>query len=335
MTPRRNPVATGIIGILMVLLMAIAAFSFKELPFFGAGPVYHADFSEAAGLEEGNEVRVAGVKVGEVTGVELAGDRVRVAFRTHDTWIGDDTTASIQIKTLLGAKYLAIDPRGSDKADPDKTIPLSRTSSPYDVMAALGDATESVGKLDTTQLAQSMQVLSDAFADTPETVRSALKGVTRLSKTIASRDEQIQELFASTKETSKILADRNQEFEQILSHSAKLLQEFNARKQAIDKLLVRSQDLADQLSGLVADNEEQIGPALDQLQQFVDLLKKNQQNIDDALTQAPVFYRLFNNSLGNGRWWDTMVGNTFHIPPGLPDVPSPREPVRDLGAGGN
>ena len=69
MTVRRNPVVTGFIGILMVVLLAVAAFSFKDLPFFGAGPVYHAEFSEAAGLKEGNEVRVAGVKVGEVSDV--------------------------------------------------------------------------------------------------------------------------------------------------------------------------------------------------------------------------------------------------------------------------
>ncbi|QDQ96549.1 MCE family protein [Tomitella fengzijianii] len=333
MTIRRNPILTGVIGILMVVLLAVASFSFKSLPFIGAGPVYHAEFAEAAGLKEGNEVRVAGVKAGQVTGVELEGDKVLVAFRVTDTWVGDQSTASIQIKTLLGSKYLALDPRGSERADPDVTIPLSRTSSPYDVVQALSDAAESVGEIDSAQLAQSMQVLSEAFAKTPEHVQSALDGVTRLSETIASRDQEIRHLFDATKQTSQILADRNQEFEQILAHSADLLAEFNARRDAIHRLLVRTQDLSTQLRGLVADNEEQIGPALTQLQQVVDLLQKNQDNIDKALVQAPVFYRLFNNSLGNGRWWDTIVGNV--VPPGLPDVPSPREPVRKLDGGGN
>ncbi len=333
MTVRRNPLVTGFIGILMVVLLAVAAFSFKDLPFFGAGPEYHAEFSEAAGLKTGNEVRVAGVKVGQVSSVELEGDKVLVGFRVTDTWVGDQSTAGIEIKTLLGSKYLALNPRGSQRADPDAVIPLSRTSSPYDVVAALSDAAESIDGIDTAQLAQSMQVLSETFADTPDTVRSALNGVTRLSETIASRDKELKDLFAATKKTSGILADRNQEFEQILAHSADLLAEFNARRDAIHELLVRSQDLSTQLRGLVSDNEQQIGPALTQLQKVVDLLQKNQDNIDKALTQAPVFYRLFNNSLGNGRWWDTIVGNI--VPPELPDVPSPREPVRKLDGEGN
>ncbi|MDN5758738.1 MAG: MCE family protein [Tomitella sp.] len=333
MTIRRNPVATGLLGVLMVLLMAVAAFSFKDLPFFGAASIYHAEFSEAAGLKKGNEVRVAGVKVGEVTDVELDGDKVRVGFRVSDTWIGDQTTASIEIKTLLGSKFLGVDPQGSERADPDKAIPISRTSSPYDVVTALSDAASNLDEINTGQLSQSLQVLSESFAKTPESVQGALRGVTRLSDTIASRDKELKDLFKATTDTSQILADRDQEFQQILAHSADLLTEFNARRDAIHRLLVRSQDLSTQLRGLVSDNEEQIGPALTELQQFVDLLQKNQDNIDKALTQAPVFYRLFNNSLGNGRWWDTIVGNI--LPPELPDVPSPREPVRDLNGGGN
>ena len=77
----------------------------------GAGARYTAKFTEAAGLKPGNEVRVAGVKVGEVDDVTLDGDRVNVTFRVENTWIGDQTQATIQIKTILGQKYLSLNPR--------------------------------------------------------------------------------------------------------------------------------------------------------------------------------------------------------------------------------
>src|SRR6201999_300975 len=98
---------------------------------------YHADFTEAAGLRSGDDVRVAGVSVGKVSDISLEGTHVRVDFAVDTTWIGDSSTAAIKIKTLLGQKYLAIDPLGDKSLDPDTAIPLSRTSSTYDVTTAL------------------------------------------------------------------------------------------------------------------------------------------------------------------------------------------------------
>ena len=127
---KRTPVSIGGIGILVVLMVAVSAFFLNELPLVGAGARYSAEFTEAAGLKKGNEVRVAGIKVGEVDDVALDGERVKVTFRANNTWIGDRSEASIQIKTVLGQKYLAVTPLGDKLADPDTPIPLERTVSP-------------------------------------------------------------------------------------------------------------------------------------------------------------------------------------------------------------
>ncbi len=66
------------------------------------------------GLKDSDEVRIAGVKVGQVQSVKLEGDRVRVTFKAKDAFIGSDSTAAIEIKTLLGQKYMSIQPRGSE-----------------------------------------------------------------------------------------------------------------------------------------------------------------------------------------------------------------------------
>lgn len=110
MRKRRSPAVAGALGILVVLLATLSAFFLDSLPLIGAGSTYTAQFSEAAGLKPSNEVRIAGVKVGKVTAVELDGDHVNVDFKVTDAWVGNETSASIQIKTILGQKYLALDP---------------------------------------------------------------------------------------------------------------------------------------------------------------------------------------------------------------------------------
>ncbi|MBP1162606.1 phospholipid/cholesterol/gamma-HCH transport system substrate-binding protein [Rhodococcus sp. PvR044] len=329
MKQRRSPAAIGALGIVVALLATVSAFFLDDLPIIGAGATYRAQFTEAAGLKPSNEVRIAGVKVGKVTAVELDGDKVEVAFKVKDAWVGDQTTASIQIKTVLGQKYLALDPRGSDTLDARDTIPLERTTSPYDVLDAFGDATTTLDAIDTPQLAQSMKTLSEAFSETPADIRASLDGVTRLSKTIGSRDEELRKLFAATADTSKVLADRNAEFTKLIGSAGLLLGELNSRQQAISQLLTGTQRLSQQLTGLVKDNEAQIGPALEQLRGVVQILQDNNANLDRAIKLYAPFTRLYANIVGNGRWFDQVVVNL--TPPALPLIPGYRDPVRTIG----
>ncbi|UGT39193.1 MCE family protein [Nocardia yamanashiensis] len=326
---KRSPAFMGGIGLLMVLLVTVSAFSLDKLPIIGAGTKYTAEFSEAAGLKKGNEVRIAGVKVGTVQDVSLDGDKVLVDFRTQDAWIGDETTASIQIKTLLGQKYLALDPKGAHAADPSKAIPLSRTVSPYDVVDAFSDAARNVEETNTEQLAQSFQVLSQAFSGTPQELRGSIDGVARLSESLAKRDDQLKQLFAATKKTSKVLADRNAEFERLLANGGQLLAELNVRQSAISQLLTGAKTIAAELTALVADNEEQIGPALTNLQKTIEILNDHQADISKTLTLAAPFYGLYANVLGTGRWFDAVITNL--IPPALPEIPGDRAPIRKMG----
>ncbi|GAB4589301.1 MCE family protein [Nocardia sp. IFM 10818] len=326
---KRSPAFMGGLGLIMVLLVTMSAFSLDKLPIIGAGTKYTAEFSEAAGLKKGNEVRIAGVKVGSVQDVRLDGDKVLVDFRTQDAWIGNETSASIQIKTLLGQKYLALDPKGSGPADPSDPIPLSRTVSPYDVVDAFSDAAADIEQTDTAQLAQSMKVLSEAFSATPPEIRGSIDGVARLSESLAKRDDQLKTLFAATKQTTRVLADRNAEFERLLANGGQLLAELNVRQQAIGQLLSGAKTVAAELTALVHDNEEQIGPALTNLNASIDLLNANQANISKTLTLAAPFYGLYANVLGTGRWFDAVITNL--IPPALPEIPGDREPIRKMG----
>lgn len=326
---KRSPVVLGALGIAIVLLATISVFFLDKLPILGAGSTYTAQFTEAAGLKPGNEVRIAGVKVGQVSSVELDGDKVNVAFRVQDAWVGNNSSASIQIKTLLGQKYLAVDPRGDEVLKPKDPIPVERTTSPYDVIDAFSDAARTITDIDTPQLAASFETLSQAFSETPDDIRASLDGVSRLSETIASRDAELQKLFEATGKTSKVLADRNEEFNRLITDAGPLLQELNNRQQSISQLLTGVQRLSQQLTGLVRDNEEQINPMLQQLNGVIDILNKNNDALSRGLELYAPFVRLYANVVGNGRWLDITLANL--TPPGLPLIPGYREPARDLG----
>ncbi len=212
----RNPIAVALAGLAILAVIALLTYFSGSLPIIGGGTGYTAYFAEAAGLQPGNEVRIAGVSVGQVTGVSLAGGKVAVAFRVKNAWIGNRTTASIQIKTLLGDKYLALDPQGSGSQPPGTPIPLSRTASPYDVTQAFGAVSQQISNINTAQFAESLRTLAAAFATTPPYVRKALSGLASLSASVASRDAAVTSLLAGARKVTGTLAGEDARFQALL-----------------------------------------------------------------------------------------------------------------------
>jgi virulence factor Mce-like protein len=302
-------VIIGAVSLSVIAALVFLAFNAGSLPLIGGGTVYRAQFSEAAGLQPDDPVRVAGVKVGKVESLGLENGAVMVEFRVSDAFVGDRSEAAIKIETVLGAKYLALVPRGSSELDPDKPIPLDRTASPYDVVEAFADLSTTVEQVDTTQLADSFEVLAETFADTPDEVRTSLQGLARLSDTIASRDAQLGQLLSATRQVSQVLADRNGEFTQLIVDSNTLLTEVQERRALIDSILTSTQELSRQLSGLVADNREALTPALQQLSTVTDILSRNRAALAQTINNLAPFVRVFTNTLGNGRWFDSFVDN--------------------------
>ena len=330
--PRFSNPMIGAVGILVILALTAASFMLDSIPIVGAGPKYKAHFSEAAGLTDGNEVRVAGVKVGVVTDVELDGDKVLVEFRAKDAWLGDDTRASIQIKTVLGQKYLALAPAGNNELDRSEPIPLERTVAPYDVVTAFSSAAETLDEINDDKLADSLDTLTETMQASPEEFRGAVDGIARLSQTISSRDAELRELLEATRTSSKILADRNDDFRRLILGTGQLLAELNARSESLKVVLAATRGLSSQLRILVAENEAEFGPTLQSLDSALGILTEHEDQLKKSIHNLAPFYRLYANMLGTGRWFDSVVTNL--IPPGAPEPPfhpGARGPVRLSG----
>ncbi|MGH3470845.1 MAG: MCE family protein [Nocardioidaceae bacterium] len=317
MTPfrERNPVTIGAVGLVTIALLILAAFRAQDLPLIGGGDTYYANFSEAGGLTVGDEVRIAGVRVGQVEAITLDHGHVNVAFRIDNgTQFGPMTAASIRIKTLLGAMYVALAPSGPGSLAPGSTIPLSRTTSPYDVVQAFSGLADTEQRINTTRLATSLNVLAGLAKNTPADVRASLDGLSRLSRNVAARNQQLQTLFHNAAGLSKVLADRNANLRVLFSDGDVLLRALYARRAAIHNLLVASVQLSRQLTGLVHDSRADLKPALEHLQNVVDMLNGRQVQLDQSLRLAAPFYRVFANTLGTGPWFDNFIQNLPPVP---------------------
>ena len=309
----RNPVVVGAISLAVIAAMVLAAFKAEDLPLIGGGDTYYAAFSEAGGLKANDEVRVAGVRVGKVQEVDLAGDHVRVEFTVENgVELGDSTRAGIKVKTLLGAMFLALEPSGNGQLEEDAEIPVDRTSSPYDVVDAFSGLASTSERIDTDQLSTSLDTLSGLMKNTPDEFQAALKGMSALSRNIAARDAELNELLGNMQKVSRVLADRNGDLVALMEDGDKLFRALVARREAVHNLLVSTSRLSRELTLLVEQTRADLKPALQHLDSVVDMLNKNQENLDNSLRLMAPFYRVFANTLGTGPWFDTYIQN---LPP--------------------
>ncbi|MBJ7359730.1 MCE family protein, partial [Nocardioides sp.] len=288
----RNPVVIGAISIAVIMLMLLAAFRAQDLPLIGGGDRYTAMFTEAGGLKPEDEVRIAGVRVGKVEDIELAGDQVKVTFRVKtDSSFGTETAAAIKVKTVLGAMYLSLEPEGSGQLDEDDVIPVERTSSPFDVVEAFSGLAETAQEIDTDQLAAGLTTLADLTRNTPEEFQAALAGVSALSANIAAKNDRINTLLTNLDRVTTVLSERDQDIIKLMQDSDVLFQALVARRDAVHDLLVATTTLSTELTALVRDTREDLKPALTQLESVVAVLTKNEDNIDNSLRLMAPFYR--------------------------------------------
>ena len=318
---QRNPVTIGAISLAVIAALMVISFKAGDLPVIGGGDTYYAHFSEAGGLKLNDEVRIAGVRVGKVDGIELDGDKVKVSFKVDtDSRFGKETGAQIGVKTILGAMYIDLQPAGEGQLEEESTIPVERTASPFDVVEVFEGLAERSGKINVNRLSRALDTMATLTRNTPEEFQSALKGVSALSRNVAEKDEELAELLGNLRKVSRVLSDRKDDIITLMRDSDVLFRALVARREAVHNLLVSTSQLSKQLTALVRETEADLKPALDNLQGVVDLLNANRESLDKSLELLAPFYRVFANTLGNGPWFDTIIDN---FPPTPQQVGSP------------
>ena len=305
----RDPKKLGVWGAVGAVALMGISLNYDRIPYVNGmrdATVYVAD---AAGLDTGDHVQVAGMNVGTVRKIELDGDRVRVRFAINrGVELGADTSAQIKTDSILGRRALGVFSDGRGDLE-DNTIPIERTSVPYSLTSALGDLSDTVEAMDTDKVDEALTVLAETMEGSSPEVRGAIDGITRLSRSLNERDEGVRQLLEKAAGTTDVLGRRSDQINQLMVDGNTLFTQLDLRRRALSELIMNIDELARQLSGLVQDNEAQLGPALDKLEQVSDLLIRNKDDIDLGLRRIVPFSTALSEAVASGPWFNAYISN--------------------------
>lgn len=307
----------GLVGLVLTLVLLALALNIGKVLALVGNSTNTADLAEAGGLRAGDDVRIAGLKVGKVNDVEIEGDHVKVTFGLSEVDMGDRTRAIVKSDNALGSKFLAIELAGTGEIH---HIPIARTDAGFAVNEELGKLTASTAEIDTVKLARSFDSVSAVLRETPTEFRSALKGVSALSRTLSSRDAELQTLLTKASSVSRVLSDRNQEITGILGDGSRLFDELAMRREVLGQLLRNVQKATAQLTGLARDNKASLKPALTELRKTARLLTEYRGTLDFAIKNTGAYVRSLGESVAGGPFFQAYLSN----------LTSPE----DLGTGG-
>ncbi|MFC7496784.1 MULTISPECIES: MCE family protein [unclassified Nocardioides] len=268
-----------------------------------ADPTYHATLTHAGGLRTGDAVRVAGIDVGEVTDVVAEQSTVRVDFRLDQpARLTDDTATQVKLASLLGRRFLALEPGDGAELSTGDTISAEHAVDTYTIERFWLDASPKVDQLDLDTVSAAIETLGSSLAGTSGGVRSSLEGMTRVSEMVQRRDEQLDRLLGSTRSVTDTVLDQQDELDALLADADQVMTMIRQRREAIATLLRDGRALVTDLTALMEDNRSAIAPAIHDARTLLTTLAKHKQDLDEVLRLGGPAMRYFTNATGDGPW---------------------------------
>ncbi|MEV4671241.1 MULTISPECIES: MCE family protein [Actinomadura] len=297
-------VATG------VLAMTISNMRFKETR------EYRAVFSDVAGLLDNDDVRIAGVRVGQIEDIELyQGDKAVVTFSVEQdgplkAGIPTSTQAQIRYRNLMGQRYLALtDGAGQANAylKPGGTIPIAQTKPALDLTTLFNGFRPLFRALEpkdvNTLAMQIVQVLQGEGG----TINSLLAHVASLTNTLADRDKVIGQVVDNLNTVLGTIDQRHQQVDQLVRDLRSFVSGVSGDRKAIFDSVAAINDLTGTTQSLLSDARPDIKDDIAGLRKLAGTFAANEEALDGGLKRSPKRLEGLVNISSYGSWFNMYI----------------------------
>ncbi len=280
---------------------------------FAATKEYKAVFSDATGVVNGDDVRVAGVKVGTVKDVEIH-DRTKalVTFDVaEDHEVTESTFATIRYRNLVGQRYIALTQGvgGPSILREGATIPLQRTAPALDLTMLFNGFKPLFEALTPSDVNQLAYEIITVFQGEGGTMESLLAHTASVTTELASRDQVIGDLIENLNDVMATLGNRDTQLSNLLIRLREFIGGLSKDREAILGSLDSVSALAVETSDLVTGIRPGLTEDVTQLRKVAGNLDRNKAEIDRALQVLPIKLNKVGRTAIYGSWFNFYLCN--------------------------
>ena len=263
---------------------------------FEASRTYTALFTDASGVRSGDDVRVAGVTVGRVEGVELGKDNlahVELSVRER-TPVLVGSQGIVRYKNLIGQRFVEITEGSGSTArlDDGGVIPVAQTRPALDLDELYNGFAPLFDGLQPAQINELSGSIINVLQGQAGAVTSLLTQISSLTRTLADRDAVIGELITNLNSVLDTVNSRRDQVSDLVVQLQQLISGLAQERSSLGTSLVQF----DRLTGTVADVLAQARPDLRGNIAEVDRLSRvvnaDAPQLNLLLQQAPGYYQI-------------------------------------------
>ncbi len=287
---------------------------------------YSAVFSDVYGLRAGDDVRMAGVRVGRVEKVDLDGNLAKVSFVVQDEQsLFGNTVASVTYQNLVGQRYLGLSlgAEGSpDRLPPGSAIPLERTEPSFDVTALLNGYEPLFSLLNPRDADNLTKAVIQSLQGDTSSLATLTSQTTTLTETFAGRDQALGDMITNLNKVVLSLAQQNDNLDGIITQTHETVSALDQRRPELVAAAGSLARVMDRLSISARDVYPSIAELIDRQPGFVRHLLSVEPQVAFFADNIPLalkgLTRMGNQgAYGNGYGCDANFLGFF---PGLNDV---------------
>jgi phospholipid/cholesterol/gamma-HCH transport system substrate-binding protein len=293
-------VVTTLATTLLVVIIGNVSFSAKD--------EYRAEFVDATGVVKGDDIRIAGVKVGTVKDVEIV-DRSRalVTFTVDETTrLSEATRAAIRYRNLVGQRYIALsDGIGDSDALPEgSTIPVGRTTPALDLTVLFNGFKPLFQALSPSDINQLSYEIVQVFQGEGGTLEGLLAHTASVTTTLAARDQVIGDLVDNLNEVLDHLGDRDEQLSRLITTFRTFVGGLEDDREAILGSLDQISALSVQTADLVSGMRVPFVSDVKQLRRLAGNLDEGKSELDRALQVLPIKLDKIGRTATYGSWFN-------------------------------
>ncbi|SEA60478.1 MULTISPECIES: MCE family protein [unclassified Mycobacterium] len=188
---------------------------------------YSATFTDVSGLHAGDDVRVAGVRVGRVDDVELDGTHAKVTFQVQkDQRLYSNTIASVTYQNIIGQRYLGLSSGTGSESRPlaaGGRIPLEHTEPSFDITYLLRGFEPLFTLLDPKQVDNLTEGIIQALQGNNGSVLSLITQTSALAQTFGGPDQVLGDLIVNLNTVVTNLASQNANLQMVITHTRDIM----------------------------------------------------------------------------------------------------------------
>ena len=275
---------------------------------FGGRKEYKAEFVDATGVVKGDDVRIAGVKVGTVKDIEIV-DRTRamVTFTVQDeTSLSRATHADIRYRNLVGQRYISLSQEIGDSGTLPEgaTIPVSQTSPALDLTVLFNGFKPLFQALSPADINKLSYEIVQVFQGEGGTLEGLLSHTASVTSTLADRDKVIGSLIDNLNEVLDHIGDRDEQLSQLITTFRTFVGGLKDDRQAILGSLDQISQLSVQTADLVSGIRAPFVDDIKQLRSVAGTLDRNKSELDRALQVLPIKLNKVGRTAIYGSWFN-------------------------------